>query len=386
MSFVRMLVTGTTDPLTYRRTTNSDTLINKLGADDYDKSKISFIGNGTWLRVPSIVDTIDGDVWARLAVSDETATTIYDVLTTSKIAFETFRTRVQLTATGFEVYQIRTVPNISPFPDWRSLLISDVYAVAMPRSAAVRLSITAEADTEVAVRYSGTYRHQPNYMRQPISVTAGVTAVIDYVPPLDATGLCYEVAETNSDTWVASNTITGPTSDGALIMRGHQSPLTPARAHLTGPPEISYDTESEYFWPASPRAQGRAFAAWTPRRAATLATHLYTHTSRDSLLVRSLIRKNPICVQFPGILSDTVTNGWYGLGSVNEIIFDVTTGARDWRTELTPVYAPLGIFESTEITWGDLHGLTGTYRDAAALRLTLEGSVVWALETIINDQ
>jgi len=197
------------------------------------------------------------------------------------------------------------------------------------------------------------------------TVDTGGVIVIDYTPPL---GVPVTYTATAGTTVVASATTV--ISHGEYVwVKSKRYSDQPIGLLLKSAPSFTFNSETNVFYGLSETTKGLGYGQAGVRRPGQVEMTFYSWTFEEASRLRNLIRDNPLCVQWPGVVDEDIQIApWYLLQDVSRTaIGPPSQGLFEWTWVLSPVHATEGVFTAKTPTYKTvLAGGWDSYADMEA--------------------
>lgn len=138
---------------------------------------------------------------------------------------------------------------------------------------------------------------------------------------------------------------------------------------LKSAPTFTFNAETNVFYGLSETTKGLGYGQAGVRRPGQVEFTFYTWTFEEARRIRNLIRDNPLCVQWPGVIDDDIQIApWYLLQDVSRTaIGPPSQGMFEWSWVMSPVHETSGVFAKIAPTYRTvLAGGWASYADMEA--------------------
>jgi hypothetical protein len=180
------------------------------------------------------------------------------------------------------------------------------------------------------------------------TVDKGGVLVTDYTPPLGV-----PVAYTaKAGTTVVQADIT--IDHGQYVwVKSKRYSHQPIGLLLKSAPSFTFNAETHTFYGLSEATKGLGYGQSGVRRPGQVEMTFYSWTAEEASRLRNLIRDNPLCVQWPGVIDDEIQIApWYLLQDVSRTAIGPPLAEMfEWSWTLNPVHATAGVFSKTVPTY-----------------------------------
>jgi len=177
--------------------------------------------------------------------------------------------------------------------------------------------------------------------------------VIDYTPPLGVPVYYRATAGT-----MVARSIPAVHSHGQYVwVKSKEYANRPIGLLLKTAPSFAFNAEVNVFYGLSSATQGLGYGQAGVRRPGAVEFSFYTWSFEEASRVRDLIRDNPLCVQWPGVVDETLMVApWYLLENVSRVaIGPPDQGMFEWTWTMSPVHGTERVFAEVRATYQSVY-------------------------------